>query len=145
MKALSIRQPWAHLIIHGVPLTESYEVGNGATAVRLSGKVVFKNIENRNWPTDIRERVYVHAGRRVDNDALYWLMELGIAPMTVMMLYGRITYKGGIIGEVDIIECISESNNPWFVGKYGFVLANPVAYEEPIPYKGRLGLFEVEL
>ena len=42
MKALSIRQPWAWLIVNA-----------------------YKDIENRTWSTDFRGRVYVHAGKRV--------------------------------------------------------------------------------
>lgn len=39
MKALSIRQPYAWLIVNG-----------------------FKDIENRDWPTKFRGRVLIHAG-----------------------------------------------------------------------------------
>jgi hypothetical protein len=49
---------------------------------------------------------------------------------------------GAIIGEVDIIDCVTESNSLWFEGKYGFVLANPVLYDKPIPCRGQLGFFE---
>ncbi len=35
--------------------------------------------------------------------------------------------------------------SPWFFGPYGFVLANPVAYDSPIPYPGRQLLFNVTL
>ena len=42
MKALSIRQPWAWLIVNG-----------------------YKDIENRTWSTDFRGRIYLHAGKRV--------------------------------------------------------------------------------
>lgn len=40
MLALSIRQPWAWLIINGG-----------------------KDIENRDWPTKFRSRILVHAGK----------------------------------------------------------------------------------
>ena len=50
-----------------------------------------------------------------------------------------------LIGEVTITACVKESSSPWFVGPYGFVLANPVLYKEPIPYRGQLGFFEVKL
>jgi hypothetical protein len=30
-----------------------------------------------------------------------------------------------------------------FFGRYGFQLRNPVAFAEPIPFKGALGFFEV--
>ena len=42
MKALSIRQPWAWLIVNG-----------------------YKDIENRTWSTDFSGRAYVNAGKRV--------------------------------------------------------------------------------
>jgi hypothetical protein len=50
--------------------------------------------------------------------------------------------RGCIIGEVDIVGCVTQSKSPWFVGKYGFVLANPILYTMPIPCKGKLGFFE---
>jgi len=40
MRALSVKQPWAWLIVNG-----------------------YKKIENRNWPTSFRGRIYIHAGR----------------------------------------------------------------------------------
>ena len=39
MKAISIKQPWASLIAHGI-----------------------KDIENRTWRTNYRGRVLIHAG-----------------------------------------------------------------------------------
>lgn len=50
---------------------------------------------------------------------------------------------GCIVGTVDIVDCVSKSDSPWFFGRYGFVLANPVAFEKPIPCKGALGFFTV--
>jgi len=48
---------------------------------------------------------------------------------------------GGIVGEVDIVDCVTESESPWFFGDYGFVLANP----KPMPLqpcKGALKFFD---
>lgn len=52
---------------------------------------------------------------------------------------------GAIIGEVDITGCVEYSDSPWFLGPYGFTLANPVLYDEPIPCKGALGFFEPDI
>lgn len=41
MKALSIKQPWAHLIVSGV-----------------------KDVENRSWKTNYRGRIFVHASKQ---------------------------------------------------------------------------------
>jgi len=43
------------------------------------------------------------------------------------------------------MDCVTSSRSKWFFGPYGFVLKNPVEFEKPIPFKGKLGLFEVEL
>lgn len=37
---------------------------------------------------------------------------------------------------------IGYSGSPWFMGKYGFVLRDPIVFEHPTPWKGRLGFFE---
>ena len=156
MKALSIKQPWAWLICAG-----------------------YKDIENRDWrigrkpalggrfkdrALDLPQRIYVHAGLKVDWDAFEDSSECHATYHTFSdwvrdRLSADATYRwynedmqrmiprglGSIIGEVDIVECVTGSTSPWFVGKYGFLLANPVLYDKPIPYKGQLGFFEVTL
>ena len=150
MKALSIRQPWAWLIVNG-----------------------YKDIENRNWRTNFRGRVYVHAGKRPDWESLEYIEGIMtnwdgrpdafavIGPdgtgtiRTIENPYidhligsicrhdpGAADTLGAIVGEVDIIDCVTESPSPWFVGPYGFRLVNPVAYDEPIPCRGSLGFFK---
>lgn len=47
MKALTVRQPWASLIVAGI-----------------------KNVENRTWRTNYRGKLGIHAGSHVDRDAL---------------------------------------------------------------------------
>lgn len=145
MKVLSIRQPWAWLICAGMPLTEVIDLGEGKSTVRLSSKVIIKNIENRNRLTNYRGRIYVHASKRDDSDAQLWLMERGFAPLIVLMLYSKRIPRGAIIGEVSIVDCVTESKSPWFVGPYGYVLANPVPYQKPIPCRGKPGFFEPDI
>ena len=119
MKALSIRQPWAWLIVNG-----------------------YKDIENRVRPTQLRGRVMIHAGKAVDSYALaLWLSDSVLRAIPMPNIQELVT--GAIIGEVDITGCVTASKSPWFTGPYGFVLANPKAYEQPIPCKGKLGFFEV--
>lgn len=50
--------------------------------------------------------------------------------------------RGGIVGAVDIVDCVQEHQSAFFFGPHGFVLANA----EVLPfreYKGQLGFFEV--
>ena len=118
MRALSIRQPWAWLVVNG-----------------------YKDIENRTWSTNFRGRIYVHAGQRMIGDDYPeqrdYLARAGIE------IPGRLA-RGAIVGEVTISGCVDYSDSPWFCGPFGFILENPVAYELPVPYRGRLGFFSVD-
>jgi len=51
MLAISIRQPWAWLIVHG-----------------------YKSIENRSWQSQPRGRIWIHTGLRLDRGG----MRLGV-------------------------------------------------------------------
>jgi len=114
MKALSIQQPWAWLIVNG-----------------------HKDIENRDWPTRFRGRIYVHAGKKLDKDAIDYIRKA----------YPEVPLPeafelGGIVGEATVTGCVTESESKWFYGDYGFTLARP----HPIPFiplRGQLGFFEV--
>lgn len=147
MRALSIRQPWASLIIKGAPIFKSVDNGDGSSRVEFVD-LIYKDIENRNWATDFRGRICVHAPAREDDflETMKWLGEhIGLAPFACMLLSSKVySPKGCIIGEVDIVDCVLASDSLWFVGKYGFVLRNPVPYAKPIPCKGKLGFFKVQ-
>ena len=113
MKALSIRQPWAWLIVHGG-----------------------KDIENRTWRTKIRGTIAVHASKKVDVRAYAELKAEGVDLPAIEKLK-----VGGIIGKVEIVDCVDQSDSPWFRGPFGFVLANP----KPVkftPCLGKLSFFE---
>ena len=52
--------------------------------------------------------------------------------------------RGGIIGSVEIVDCVTESESPWFFGRYGYVLRDP----RPLPFapwRGQLGFFDVPM
>ncbi len=131
MKALSIKQPWAWLICAG-----------------------HKDVENRNWNTNFRGRIYVHAGKSFDiGEFVPAAMKYRKSPnfngdfRSFMDLYDRkILSYGAIIGEVDITGCIRNSRSPWAVpGQYHFLLANGILYDKPIPCRGALGFFEPKI
>jgi len=151
MKALSIRRPWAYMIIYGIPYAVSVQNPNGSTSLENSGKVILKNIENRNWALpqgfSLPQRIYVHIGTREDpiEEVLNLFHKLGLPYGSAMMMYSNLLPRGAIIGEVTITEQVTESKNPWFTGKYGFVLADPKPYEDPVPCRGRLGFFEPDM
>ncbi|MEY2854601.1 MAG: hypothetical protein RL030_1733 [Pseudomonadota bacterium] len=134
MRALSIRQPWASLIL-------------------MAGK----GIENRYWPTKVRGRILVHAAkgmtRAEHEDAIAFAVDAiradprnAGASKTVTLRELGFAFadlpRGGIVGSVEIVDCVQQSDSPWFRGGYGFVLRGP----QPLlftPWKGQLGFFDV--
>lgn len=133
MKAISIRQPWASLII---------KAG--------------KDIENRSWATRFRGRVLVHASKGMTRDehedAIHFAVcaikadpkNAGAAKTRTLRELGfafEDLQRGGIIGSVEIVDCVADSTSPWFMGEFGFVLRNPIALPF-VPFKGQLGFFD---
>jgi hypothetical protein len=126
MKTISIRQPWAHLILY-----------------------CGKDIENRSWPTRFRGSVLIHASKGMTveewEDAMSFAR--GVRAKNHFKVEKNATFKdvqrGGIVGIASIVDCVTSSESPWFVGEYGFVIANvrPVPFH---PCKGALGFFDVE-
>jgi hypothetical protein len=118
VKAISVRQPWAWLIIHAG-----------------------KDVENRTWNTNVRGRVLIHAAKGMTASEYLDVWHFANA-RGVQIPAMRALERGGIIGSVEITDCVINSPSPWFFGLYGFTLANPL----PLPFrawKGRLGYFEV--
>lgn len=122
MKAISIRQPWATLIMNAG-----------------------KDIENRCWPTTVRGRVLIHAAKGCTRYELEDAIDFAEDACGIRYSVDLKTIpRGGIIGSVEIVDCVTRSDSPWFVGKYGFVLRNPRPMTF-IPIRGQLGFFEVDL
>lgn len=122
--ALSIRQPWAFAILN-----------------------LGKDVENRTWSTEFRGRVLVHGSKTCTQqeylDAKEFILD-AIEPkyrgVGIVFPGWKNMQQGGIIGEAEIVDCVSASSSPWFVGPFGFVLRNV----KPLPFTpcaGRLGFF----
>lgn len=94
MKVLTVKQPWAHLIVAGG-----------------------KDIENRTWATKYRGRLLIHAAKGDDKWAMKWLAAMGMVNPPQLV-------RGAIIGSVDLLDCVTYHESNWFDGPYGWVLAN---------------------
>lgn len=118
MKALSIRQPWAWLIVNG-----------------------HKDIENRTWPTRMRGEVLIHASKGMTRDEYEDTFDLALEQGIQLPPFEFIE-RGGIVGLATITGCVTESESPWFFGPQGFLLrdAKPLPF---VPFKGMLGFFDV--
>lgn len=121
MKAISIRQPWAWLIVNG-----------------------YKDIENRTWDTKYRGMVLIHASkgmtRKEYNLAVSYAAEINRAIPYLIPSFEKIE-RGGIVGHAYIDSTTRESSSPWFFGPVGF----QIAFAKPLPFvplKGRLSFFE---
>lgn len=116
--ALSIRQPWAWLIVNN-----------------------FKPIENRHWFTNFRGEFLIHAGKLPDN-GFEEICE-DIADYFNIIIPQRLDY-GGIIGKATLVDCVEFSWSEWFTGPYGFVLED----SQPLPFypcRGQLKFFKPEI
>lgn len=125
MKCLSVSQPYADLIVQGK-----------------------KTIELRTWNTKYRGEFLVHAPLKVREDACI-RMGINASEIRTGVIVGRAEIYG-----VKVYKSKKEiqsdydkhwAGNGFFDNRYGFLLKNPRELRIPIPYKGRLGFFEVKL
>jgi hypothetical protein len=120
MKALSLRQPWAWLILNAG-----------------------KDIENRSWPTRLRGRIWIHASSSRVTRAEYERFLTICRERRIKKFPAREDFRtGGIVGSAEIVDCVRASRSYWFSGEYGFVLKN-ARRARFRPMKGRLGFFGV--
>lgn len=129
MHAISVKQPWAALLVHGR-----------------------KTIEVRRWPTSRRGQVLIHAAKVPDPRDAAWALVPPELTETAKLL-------GGIVGIGELTDCLLYRNpvefqadqarhlNPpdWFEGQllYGFLFANLKVLPFR-PYPGWLRFFAVE-
>lgn len=110
--ALSIKQPWAHLIISGA-----------------------KPVENRTWTTAYRGLLYIHAAKRwrgSDCDLVHKVHGVRVD-------FGALRF-GGIIGMVELYDIVTHDASHWFYGPYGWKLRNPQPLPF-LPLRGHQNIF----
>lgn len=122
--ALSVRQPWAWAIIAGHKVIEN----------RSAGSIRAGRMDCR--------RICIHAASGLKQDEFQWahwrLHKHGVrCPRPDRLV------RGAIIGHVDVVDIVSESESEWFGGQMGLVLQDPIGIE-PIPALGELGYFRWE-
>lgn len=121
--ALSIKQPWATLLLYGL-----------------------KSIEVRRWPTARRGPILIHSARVSTAEPAAWAL---VPPE--LREHARLV--GGIVGTCELTNCIAyrtveafAADQPrhlnqanWFQPPvlYGFTMANPV----PLPFRPYPGWF----
>jgi hypothetical protein len=116
MKALSVCQPWAWAIVHGL-----------------------KRVENRTRPTRHRGPLVIHASRSrryLGQDYSHLLA--GLPPVEELDF-------GALVGVVEVVGCVrveEVAGDPFATGPWCWLLARarPI---RPVPFRGQVGLFNV--
>jgi activating signal cointegrator 1 len=122
MKAVTLIQPVASLVV--------------LDACRL---------EVRAWRIAHRGRVAIYASRAFPLGARE-LCEREPVRSALRVSLGHDDWRrlplGALIGTVDLIDCtpVEDDSPPW---NWAWVLDNPKPLTQPIPYRGRLGIFDV--
>lgn len=122
MRALSLSRPWTTLVLrHG------------------------KDVENRTWGTLYRGPLVIHGAMSFDRRAESWAIDvLGRSPISG---HER-DHPTGLLGVVDLVGVCPVGRpcdcGPWAMRMHAhWRLRNPRPFPEPIPCRGRLGLWTV--
>jgi hypothetical protein len=141
MKAISLKQPWAFLVVHG-----------------------YKPIEFRYRRDKFRGECYVQASKTFDDWGYEWLLQHPELPGVDQVEHAMWCPKtdtdfGSLVGKITITDCISvEQANLFYpdemwltvcqrtLGDIAYIIKNPIAFPYGIPCKGKIAplFFEVE-
>lgn len=120
MKCLSVRQPWAWAIVNGI-----------------------KDVENRDWYTSFRGPLLIHAAKtfgRDEREDIEYVEDIARIKLPKPDEYTL----GAVVGGAVVIDCTKQQSSKWHMSfSFGWYLNNAVAFAEPIPLRGSLGLFDV--
>jgi hypothetical protein len=150
VKSLSLRQPWAWLVVQG-----------------------YKPLENRRWNTSFRGRFLVHAAKGMTRDEYDDASDFAVDVLAEERKQSRLDVRawlfatmpphdkierGGIVGVATIVDVIlpcrgvptslfddGQCRHPWHMaGQHGFQLAD-IRSLPFVPQKGALGFFDVPI
>ncbi len=127
MKVLTIKQPWATLIMQGD-----------------------KRFEFRSWQTRYRGELLIHAGKGIDKIAMKRLEKYLPNELPFGKILGKVTLVECVKMSPEFKEILSKENSDIytessFKENYGWQLENVEVFEEPIEAKGKLSLWEYDL
>ncbi len=127
-----------------------------------------KPVENRGWSlkrafkySELPVRIYLHASKTKTPEGELQFIRTHLTPeqLREFETVDWTVYRGNIIGEVTITAEVYDAyggimggsdksqdavKSGWYFGPYGFVVEKGVLYDKPIPFKGKLGFFDVD-
>ena len=126
MKVLTIKQPWATLIMQED-----------------------KRFEFRSWQTKYRGELLIHAGKGIDKDAMKRLAKYLPENIPLGKILGKVKLVDCIKMTPEFKEMLLKENNEIytkssFEENYGWQLKDVEVFKEPIEAKGHLSLWEYE-
>jgi hypothetical protein len=123
-KCLSLRQPYAELIASGM-----------------------KTIEVRKWNTRFRGEFLIHASKAIDKEACKSCNIEICSLITGAIVGSAVLYDVKLYQSKE--EFIADQSKHFAYNythpNYGFLLSNPKIFDKPIPLKGQLGFFNVNV
>lgn len=135
MMTLSVRQPWAWLILR--PDIQGEQLRRD-----MAGSGYFRDVENRPFPTSHVGRLYIYAApgtREEFEQAARFAADRGIEELPEIDQVD----SGGLVGHVRLTGCARHSPSRWFVGPWGWLLREPVV-QELRPCAAGAGIFDAE-
>ncbi len=119
VRVLTVRQPHAHLLIHGSP------------------SAGVKDVENRSKSTSYRGTLLIQASAKVDRAAYAGYIAGGVELPSAGDLV-----TGAIIGSVQVTGCVRNSRSRWAIpGYWHWLTAMPRVADPVIPLKGQSSMF----
>lgn len=133
VSALSIRQPYASWLANPGKFIEA--------------QITPKIIENRDWTTNYRGRLLIHASKTFEDDAISFWQSKCSSLGDAVSLNAEDYPLGAIVGEAMLTSVVTQgdlgASDPWFCGPYGFVLSNANPIDPPVPCRGALKVFQI--
>ncbi len=124
MKVLTIKQPFATLIVEG-----------------------YKKYEFRSWKTSFRGEIYIHAGKSIDQEAMNRVKDLNLSYPTGCII-GKVKIVDCVKVEEKLRKELLKENEKVYYNlktpkekRYGFKLEE-FKKIRPIPAKGKLSFWE---
>lgn len=127
MKVLTIKQPWATLIMQQD-----------------------KRFEFRSWKTSYRGELLIHAGKGIDKEAVIRLAKYLPKELPTGKILGKVQLIDCIKCDKEFIQMCQKENKDIYAKStfdetYAWKLKNVEVFEMPIEAKGKLSLWEYEL
>lgn len=133
MKAITLHQPWASLIV-----------------------LNFKSFETRNWATNFRGELAIHAAKRPVKPAeIDAVVNLISDAKTVEVIKNYDYPFGCVVATCNLIDCITmtpefiasqslteRATGDWSEGRFAWRLEEVRSLDQPVPISGQQGLWE---